>query len=276
MLAGYHTAGLLLHDPIDAMVELAHLGYTAVVVRPHAAWLHPDRPFFGQQVLRLADTVRRTGVRLMMDLDASFLDDPFTQRGPSLASEDGDETATARQSIVSWVRVADEAGATLVTFSGGAGSVASTRSAEESLEQFSESLHRLIEATASAKPRLAIRPRVGDLIGSVAQFERLVQWLGDDAPHLGLAADVGQMLAGGELPVADRLHRNLDSLACVYLCDRRPGIGGDQPIGEGEVAIPRIIDSLRRSGYDGPGVIRVEGHPELGLGPARQAIGLFD
>ena len=133
----------------------------------------------------------------------------------------------------------------------------------------------MIELAGGHDVRLALRPRSGDAIATVAHFERLAQWLAD-ADNLFLAADIGEMLIGHELPLADRLARNLDVLACVYLCDRRAGVVGDQRIGHGDVALGRILRSLDEHGFDGPAIVRVEGHAELGFTPAREAIQILE
>ena len=146
---------------------------------------------------------------------------------------------------------------------------------EQILERLAAQLHGLIDQARRRGVRLALRPRGGDAIATVAQFERLAQWL-PEAEDLYVAADIGEMLAGGELPLGDRLARNLDVLACVYLCDRRSGHVGDQRIGHGEVALPRILRSLQENGFQGPAIVRVEGHSELGFTPAREAIQIFE
>ncbi len=274
MIAGYHTAGLLLHDLVTSINELAHLGYSSVAIRPHAGMFHPDLPNFSTQIVRLTDAISRTGIRLVIDLDAMYLRDPFTRLGPSLTSADDPINESARRWIERWIGIADEIGASLVTFASGAGEISDFFSDEEQLERLTDQLHQIDAATAGCKTALAIRPRAGDLIGSVVHFERLQRWLGD--LPIGLAADIGEMLAAGELPVSDRLMRNLEALKCVYLCDKRSGIAGDQRIGAGDVALHRIVGTLRRSGFAGPGIVRIEGHSEWGLEPAREAIAIFD
>ena len=43
MIAGFHTAGLWLHDPIASIVELAHLGFGAVAIRGTRRRFTPTR-----------------------------------------------------------------------------------------------------------------------------------------------------------------------------------------------------------------------------------------
>ena len=93
---------------------------------------------------------------------------------------------------------------------------------------------------------------------------------------MGLAADIGEMLRGHELPLADRLERNQDALSCVYLCDRRTGQTKDQPIGTGDVAHDRLIARLIGINFEGPAIIRIEGHSHHGLRLAEQGMQLFN
>lgn len=273
MIAGYHTAGLLLHDPIAAIDELTHLGFGAVAVRAHAATFHPDAVGFGAAVLRLSDVVRRTGVRLVIDLNGRFLQDPHVSESPSLVDADDAICDAARVWIERWIDVADEVGASVLTFGCGRGEASEFVTDEENLNRLTTQLIQLITSRPDRRVGLAIRPAVGDVIGSVAQYERLIHWLGDAGGHFGLAADVGEMLAAGEIPVADRLTRNGIRLRCVYLCEQSAGRVADSHV---HVDLGRIVQSLRKSGFGGPGIATVDGRADAGLVPAREAIGLFE
>ncbi|TWT52592.1 hypothetical protein Pla22_02160 [Rubripirellula amarantea] len=282
MLAGYHTAGLLLHDPVIAIEELAHLGYRCVAIRPHAAALHPKHPLFSIQSLRIQDVLERTSMKLVLDIDGAFVEHPFRSRASTLTDTEDAAAERAREWIQQWAVVAREWSAMpCLTFSSGPARPYALE--EENLEHLSTQLHSLCELVAP-DVHLAIRPRHLDLIDSVAKFERLLQWLDPSVfARLGLAADVGEMIAAGEIPIVDRLERNLDRLACVYLCDRRAepvsqdsGRSRDIRIGHGEVAVDRIVQSLAKVGFTGPGIVRVEGFPELGLLPAQEAMGVFE
>lgn len=273
MIAGYHTAGLLLHDPIVAIDELAHLGFGAVAVRAHVATFHPDAIGFGAVVLRLGDVVRRTGVGLVIDLNGRFLHDPHVPQSPSLVDADDAVCEAARVWIERWIDVADEVGASVLTFGCGRGESSEHVTDEENLNRLTRQLNQLVANRPDRRVRLAIRPAVGDVIGSVARYERLVQWLGDVGCHFGLAADVGEMLAAGEIPVADRLTRQGIDLRCVYLCEKSAGRVADSHV---HVDLQRIVQSLRKSGFGGPGIATVDGRADAGLVPARESIGLFE
>lgn len=271
MIVGYHAAGLLYHDPVDAIGMIADLGYESVAIRPHGATLNPRSASFGQQLVRIGDAIHRSGLKCVLDLDAPFLPDLQSARGPALVSSEPATAVAARMWITTWIEASGELRADLLTFSSGTWDAAGEKPEEAMLERLTEQFHLLTAEAARQGCRLAIHPRHGDAVSTVAQFERLRQWIDDDETML-LAADIGEMLAGGELPLADRLARNLDKLACLYLNDRRAGAGGDQRIGHGDVALGRILQALESHRYQGHVIARVEGHCELGFTPAREAI----
>ncbi len=195
MIVGYHAAGLLYHDPTVAVRELADIGYESIAIRPHGAWLNPESSSFGQQVLRMGDAISRAAVRCVLDLDSPFLPDPGNARGPSLASIDAEIAAAAKHWMTTWIDVGRELGAELLTFSignlGGIGRGARRTDARASVSPIADCSAK----AARQELRLALHPRSGDAVATVAQFERLGQWLDDDVDLL-LAADIGEMLSG--------------------------------------------------------------------------------
>ena len=266
MRPGYHVGGLLLHDPVKVIGELASLGFGTVAVRASAGWLDAGRDDFPVVWKRLSGAAERSEVRLIVDLDAPFLFDPHRSEPPGVVSDDDGD----RSKVLEWLsRWAGEVG------DGGWLTLASGRlSAGESLSMAIDSVAdrwgRAAAIVDAAGATLAMRPVIGHAVGSVADFLTLTRWL-----DVQLAADVGQMILAGEFPVGDRLLRCLDRLRCVYVCD--PGDGsGDQRIGHGEVATERIVTTLMRADYDGAAVYRVLGHETLGLLPAREAIASFE
>ncbi|MEM8666869.1 MAG: TIM barrel protein [Planctomycetota bacterium] len=274
MLTGYHTAGLLLHDPCTALQELAGLGFRCVALRPHACMFNPAQSDFSERVVRLTSVIEQSQLQVVLDLDASFMQDPWNQHAPSLAAEDSTGRQKAEDWISRWLEVAAELSVSVVTFNSGRIDPSTDDLPERVLDRLVLPIERLLASADAHQIALALRPRGGEAIATVAQFERFGQWL-DIGNGLRLAADVGEMLRGGELPLADRLARNLESLAVVYLCDRKAGTPRDQPIGMGDVDLNRLIRSLLNHTFDGPAIARVEGYPELGLSCARTAMETF-
>ncbi len=274
MIPGFHVGGLLLHDQADAIIEVARIGYRCVAIKPRRCMLDPADQRFSQQLLRTADAARRADVQVVIDTDALFMPQASVQRGPSLAALSDSESSQARQWIETWIDVAAEIGSPLITFSSGKSDVASD-TAEDLLERIAQQLTQLAQQASRKNVHLALRPRSSDAISTVAQFERLGQWL-EEPGQIQLAADIGEMLLGHEIPLSDRLIRNLDVLACVYLSDHTAGVVGDQRIGHGDVAVSRILASLAGQPFAGPVIARFDGHCELGYLTAEESWPLFE
>ena len=275
MIPGFHVGGLLLHRQSEAIGLMADLGYRCVAVRPRAGSLDPRERQFEEQLRRVADAAQATSIALVLDSDGLYMHDPRRPRGPSLSTADDREAQAAQQWVRDWINASEILGNRLVTFASGPGATdPSSPATEQLLDRIARRVDELLDTAEQRAITLALRPRSGDAIATVAQFERLQQWLGRP-DRLKLAADVGEMLLGHEFPVGDRLARNLDDLACVYLCDHRSGTRGDQRIGHGEVAVARIVSGLARQRFEGPAIVRIDGHSELGLLPAEEALAIF-
>jgi sugar phosphate isomerase/epimerase len=280
---GYHAGGLLHHDCANAIGELASLGFEVVAVRPSAATLHPDRDDFEVRWSTIVSAAKHSRTALVIDLDGYYVHQPFRLRGWEIASNDDLQSIAAAQWIERWARIADRTnqdGSVVsgITFSTGRICESDEESREARLGWVAERLDALDNRLGSVKTRLAIRPVFGDAIGSVADWHAW-RMLAPESCRFDLAADVGEMILGGEIPIADPVLRAADALFCIYLCDRsgsQPGGIRDLPFGRGEVAIDRIIRTLGRGGYEGPAIYRVDGHAEEGLGPARSAIAAYE
>ncbi len=266
MKFGGHLGSLLHHDQTSVIGEVASIGYQVVAVRPRPALLDPASDAFSKQILQLGEAARQSGVGVVVDADAMFMPDPHLCDSRSLA-----DPSKARQAIEwlkVWINAAEDLNAKWITFRSGVSE--DDVHAEEHLELLASHLNELVAHARGRDVHLALRPQHGDAIATVAQFERLAQWLIDPDP-IRLAADIGEMLLGHEIPLGDRLARNIDSLSCVYLCDRTTGVACDQRFGQGHVAISRIVQTLQESGFDGPAIVRVDGHSECGIDLLREA-----
>jgi sugar phosphate isomerase/epimerase len=267
MILGFHTISLLLHDECTAAKELAALGYRCVAIRPKLGGLDPHHDRFMERILQFSEIARAADLQIVVDAEGEFMHQPRVLQGPSLASDDPQEADLAQAWIERWIGVADDLRCSLITFSSGAR--AKTDVDEATLERLAARVETLVERAQGVK--LAVRPAAGDAIATVAQFERMKQWLGKET-KIGVAADVGEMLVAGEFPVGDRLARNLDDVACVYLCEPGMTRSHDRRVGQGDVDLSRVVQSLERHGYRGPAIVRVQGHSELGLLLAEEAV----
>lgn len=274
MMLGYHTAGLLLHDEPTAIVELARIGYRCVAIRPRRGAFNPLDADFPAQAARVATTLAHTGIAGVLDADSRFVHDPRRSDGPSLVSSELAERSAAVRWIERLVEVADQIGCSLITLSVGRFDALGQSHAADLLDRLADELSRLLDHAKPFGVDLALRPLSATPVSSVAQYERLQQWLRSPA-QLRLAADVGEMVANSELPLGERLARNAGSLACVYLSDVHSVVAGDHRVGQGEVNLRRILDALGEQAFQGPAIIRIQGHEQLGFAPAEEAFALL-
>ncbi|MFK8111076.1 MAG: TIM barrel protein [Rubripirellula sp.] len=285
MIPGYHTGELWLHEPVSAIADLSEQGYRCIAVRPRGDTLNPAVASFDDQWSALRDAAARYECQLVVDTEAPFVLDSRDQWGPSLASRDEDEASRAMKWCESWIEKASLVSNTIVSI--GSGRSRKTDhdifgvSSEQNLESLAGRLDHLVNRASQLGVNVALRPAVGHAIGSVAKFEQLQQWLSSGA-ELKLAADVGEMISAGEMPLISRLQRQPNSLALVYLCDHasHDWTGGsvgwigrqDVPPGEGEVSAERFLPSLNQFHENVCVVLRVAGRSHQGLEVPRQAM----
>jgi sugar phosphate isomerase/epimerase len=280
MNLGYHTAGLLLHDEATAINELAKIGYQTVAIRPRRGSFNPLDQDFPSQAKRISDAVKHAGVELVIDANSYFIHDVKRPIEPSLVSSLEEE----RQLAANWIRrlidVARELPASSVVISSGApdesaeGKHEGKKDDTSPLDRLAEQLNRLSDYSSTCGVGLMLRPASKTFVTNVAGYERVQQWLRPSS-RLGLAADIGEMIASGELPVSERLSRNANFLGGVFLRDAAHGSSGDQRIGYGEINLGRILASLSSQGFLGWAMVCVEGHEKHGLCVAEEAFELL-
>ena len=281
MTPGYHAGELWLHEPVRAIEQLAEIGFRSVAIRSRQGICVPGAPSFDLQWHEILETANRTGIRLVIDTEASFVVDSSSGCIPSLASMDELSADLATNWIERWIEAAGihhcpNIEKTILSIASGyVGDISETGVDESLLERIARRFEKLAFKANEAGVVLAVRPAVGHAIASVAQFERLRQWLDHDV-SLGLAADIGEMIHAGEMPLVARLQRQAEHLKLVYLCDTGstyPGLDSadpaidqplpigrmDVPLGTGELAVDRIVGELAKFTDKMPMIVRVAG-----------------
>ncbi|KLU04888.1 xylose isomerase [Rhodopirellula islandica] len=291
MTPGYHAGGLLLHDPISVIESLASMGYRCVAVRPRRGILAWEQGLAGGLFSSIAasgaeqdswgrflDEARLHRCQVVIDTESSFVLDREKAALPSLADPDESLVQATVGWCEHWIRMAERRPGTVLTLGAGVWprDEFSSGLSELDLERLADRLESLARYAGRRGVSIALRPAMGHAISSVAEFERICQWL-PASLDLGLAADLGEMVSAGEMPLGPRLQRNAERLKLVYLCDHRwpgqpprelpPGTVGrdDTPIGTGELTLRRVTETLGKMDFGGPVVVRVEGHCEQGL-----------
>lgn len=276
MIAGFHTTALHEHDWGTARALLRQIGYVAVGVRLSRARLDPlaEPGEREEQIERLSKAFpaegsgdrgsgnkKAGGGEWIIDADGRYLIDPWS---PCIGDLMAPGAARERrlECLKGAIGIAARIGGRLVTFA--SGRLPPAMDAEQGLERLREAVLELAPLAERASVTLAIRPRPDHFVDSVGRFERLTEWLADRA-DLQLAADVGTMVAGGEMPIVDLLVRSR-RLACVYLSDVRWVAGGSSAaealIGSSQVAAERVVEGLAEHGFRGPTLVE-PAHAEL-------------
>ena len=120
-------------------------------------------------------------MRSVIDLDGSFQLDPYRRDLPSLVDHDKDRSAQTNDVIRTSIQIAKEWSSDFVTFATGeASSCEQPHDRDHDLDSLTKRIGRLTELSDDADVRLALNPKCGDVIGSIAQFERFQQWLDQD------------------------------------------------------------------------------------------------
>lgn len=275
MVPGFHTSSLEFHAPAALVVELAALGFGTVAIRPCRGRMDLATTWYDTLITEIAAAANDNGIRIVIDLDAPFYDDPHSATPFALASCDADRSAAAVRKIEDWIERSVDLRPLTITFSTGRTGPPDAISIgdEQVLERIASRVTPLCQRASDAGITLSLRPAADHAIATVAHFERFGQWIDSDLT-LGLAADVGEMLLGGEFPIGARLARLEHRLSCVYLCEPDLERGCDQRFGCGDIDLGRVWNVMTQSGFSGPGIFRACGHGRLGLDLAKEAIAL--
>ncbi|OYP35968.1 sugar phosphate isomerase/epimerase family protein [Rhodopirellula sp. MGV] len=267
MIPGFHCSSLDFHDVMDLIPILAEMGFGAIAIAPRRGVWDLGLPWFESRTAEIAAISKEHELRVVIDLDSPFLDRPRRPEGFSLACDVAAEQQAAMTKVQRWIEATAEMSPLAITFSTGRGCGQS----EGTLERLAAATTPLAERAAAVGTCLALRPVTEHAIPTVAHFERFGQWVGNDTP-LRLAADVGEMVVGGEFPIGARLARMQHRLSCVYLCEPDLERGGDQSFGQGDIDMGRVWEVMTQSGFTGPVIFRAYGHGRTGLALAEQAI----
>lgn len=245
MQLGYHTNSLQNHRLDDALALLARHGYRAVAITPDTCHLDPDATS-DRQLDEVAARLRDLGLDPVMETGARFLLDPDNKHEPTLMTRDA--AARARR-LAFYRRVAAmgrKLGAGVVSFWAGIDRRRGADSADWLLEGV-----RLACAEIRAEGLVpSLEPEPGMAVETVADWLRLRQALGADAPRLTL--DVGHLYAVWEGEPAAIIAQVAPFLSQVHLEDHRRGVHEHLLPGTGEVDFQEILNALGRSGYVGP------------------------
>jgi sugar phosphate isomerase/epimerase len=267
MLLGYNTNGFAHHDPFEALEILAEIGYQSVALTLDHGALNPYAADWPANQQRLKETLRRLGLKNVVETGARYLLDPRTKHEPTLVSA----SAAGRQQRIDFLRRAIDAAEALDSdcVSLWSGIRRDDASDEATLERLTESLRAVLQHATARGVTLGFEPEPGMFIDNMKAFSRLLQWI--DVPHLQLTLDVGHLWCQGELPLADYVARWGPRIVNVHIEDMRAGVHEHLMFGEGQMHFPPILEALAKTGYRGGLHVELSRHSHDAPNAAKKA-----
>lgn len=245
MRLGYHTNGLQNHR-LDAALELLHRhGYRAVAITPDTCHLDPERTT-DAELDAVAARLRELDLHPVLETGARFVLDPDTKHEPTLMTRD---PASRERRIEFYRRVAAmgrRLGAEVVSFWAGI----DRRPGPDSDDWLLDGVRRTCAAIRAEGMTPSFEPEPGMAVETVADYRRLCERLGADAPALTL--DIGHLYAVWEGDPVTVIRDAVPLLAQVHLEDHRRGVHEHLLPGDGEVDFDGVLRCLEESSYGGP------------------------
>lgn len=267
MLLGYNTNGWAHHDPLDAIAELANLGYQSIAITLDHGRLNPFDVRFPDELRRTRALLDERNLTSVVETGARFLLDPKMKHEPTLVSSAPEARSRRIDFYYRAIDAARALGSSSVSLWSG---IARDQATEEQLlERIAESLAPVLDRAAAAGVWIAFEPEPGMVIDTMSRFTRLLQWI--DHAHLKLTLDIGHLYCQGELPIADYVARWSDRMVNVHLEDMRADVHEHLMFGEGEMEFPPIIAALARCGYQGGVHVELSRHSHEAPQAARKA-----
>lgn len=245
MFYGYNTNGLAHHSLSDAARILAEIGYQGIAVTlDHDLLERRGHDFFWRtepEVIR--ETIHQNGLRSVIETGARFLLNPWKKHSPTLLDPDADARRLRQNYYFRAVELAKKLGSDCVSIWSGASS--SEESETVLFARLAEELRILVDYAEERRVKIALEPEPGMMIGTIAQFERLL----DTAPlELRLTLDVGHLFCQYE-PISESIFRHASRMINIHFEDSVRGIHEHLFPGDGEIPYDEIFAALREISY---------------------------
>lgn len=262
MRLGYNTNGLAHHDAFEAIELLAQLGYRSVALTLDHHALNPFAPDLATTLARMRSTLRRLGLRSVIETGARFLLEPSVKHEPTLISP----AEPARAHRIEFLRRAILIAAYLESdcVSLWSGVLRESIERPAALDRLVQSLQSVVAAAELAGVTVGFEPEPGMLIDTMERFDELSALVG--SPRFQLTLDVGHLHCQGETPVEDYVERYAKRIVNIHLEDMRRGVHEHLEFGQGEMSFPPLFAALRRIDYRGG--VHVELSRQSADGPA--------
>jgi sugar phosphate isomerase/epimerase len=267
MLIGYNTNGFAHHDPLVAVELLAEIGYRSVAITLDHGVLNPYAPDLRKQLAAMQVCLERCVMRSEIETGARYLLDPRRKHEPTLMSADPDARQRRIDFLCRAVDIAAELGSDCVSLWSGV--LRDDVEKRVAFERLTVGLDCVLEYASTHSIDIGFEPEPGMFVGSMADYEQLVQRVSRE--NLLLTLDLGHLHCVGEVPIADYIGRWSSQIANIHIEDMRAGVHEHLMFGEGEIEFLPIVHALSRVGYAGPLHVELSRHSHEAPEAARRA-----
>lgn len=266
MYFGFNTNGLAHHAFEDAVSLLSQIGYEGIAITlDHDLLARRDGDFFWRVPLaELQETVRRSGLRSVVETGARFLLDPWKKHVPNLLDPNSAQRALRQKFYARAVELAQALGSDCVSI--WSGTPLASELETVLMARLVEELKKLVDFAGERGVKIAFEPEPGMFIATMDQFERLL----DSAPEkLRLTLDVGHLFCQNE-PIPFYVQRHAGRLVNIHFDDARRGVHEHLFPGEGEVDFEEFFSALRTISYSGGVFAELSRHSATGAETAQK------
>jgi sugar phosphate isomerase/epimerase len=268
VLLGYNTNGFTHHRIDDALRILADLGYRSVALTLDYQYLNPFDPDTASQAPRVAELLRKLGLRCVIETGARFLLDPWHKHQPTLLAEQPQDRGRRLDFLRRSVDLARDLGADAVSF--WSGRPCGPAASDVLMQRLVTGCRELADYAAERGMRLAFEPEPGMFLDTMAGFAELFERVSH--PAFGLTLDVGHLYCTNEEPAGPHLRRWRQRLWNVHLEDMRRGVHDHLMFGEGEVDFAETLKSLKEINYSGGVHVELSRHSHDAVETARRSL----
>lgn len=272
MYFGFNTNGLAHHAFEDAVSLLSQIGYEGIAITlDHDLLARHDGDFCWRVPLaEIQETVRRSGLRSVVETGARFLLNPWKKHSPNLLDPDPTQRALRQNFYARAVELAQALGSECVSIWSGA-PISDAERETVLMARLVDELKKLVDFAGERGVKIAFEPEPGMFVATMAQFERLL----DAAPEeLGLTIDVGHLFCQNE-PIPFYVQRHAQRLVNIHFDDARRGVHEHLFPGDGGIDFEEFFAALRSISYSGGVFAELSRHSATGAETAQKVFEFF-
>ncbi len=241
----YNTNGTASHRLDDALMLMAETGYAGVALTLDHNHFDPFAKEWEADAKRLAGRLRGLKFGSVIETGARYLLDPRAKHEPTLVTADPAGRARRIAFLHRAIDVGGILGSEAVSF--WAGVPKPGVDPAEAWDWLRAGLEQVVAYAGRRGVVAALEPEPGMLVETVDDYARLAA----DLPGLKLALDTGHLLVTGERDPAEAVAAFKDRLGTVTIEDMKRGEHVHLPFGEGDMAVPAVLDALDAAGFKG-------------------------